>query len=165
MGQNSKNQLSGRTTRHQNRFPKFRVHAHRISGRGRGARGRRRTLRWTEDGLEHTTEEEQQKDLMRGLAMIDATWRVSSRMQPLSGEVVGASTNQPTRRVKPEKPRNPTTSCPIKKKTNIGIFRRQQLPTPAGPRDLVAGNRAENLLSQAFDMSSFHLLSQQDVAE
>ena len=67
----------------------------------------------TEDGLEHATEEEQQKALMRGLNMIDvATWTVSCRIQPLSGEKVSSSTSRPPRLVKPELPRSPTTSCP-----------------------------------------------------
>ena len=71
------------------------------------------TLRGTEDGLKHTTEEEQQKALMRSLGMIHATWRVSRRIQALSGDAVSSSTSQPHRRVKPKKPRSPTTGCPM----------------------------------------------------
>ena len=72
------------------------------------------SLTWAEDGFEQATEEEQQKALMRGLDVTVATWRVSSRMQPLSGDVVSSSTRQTTLRVKPEKPRSPTTGCPNK---------------------------------------------------
>ena len=91
------------------------------AGGGRDAHGMRWTPRWTEDELKNTTEEEQQKALMRDLGMMDATWRVSSRMRPLSGDAVSSSTTRPPRRVKPEKPRSPTTSCPNKQK--IGITR------------------------------------------
>ena len=94
--------------------------------------------RRAEDELKHTTEEEQQRALMRGLGMIDvATWTVSSRTQPLSGHAASSSTSRPPRGGKPEKTKK-SNNCLSKQrnKTNkqntsesSALCRRHQLLT------------------------------------